>query len=74
LRLGLDRRLNMVSRRGSNPPSEAIPVKPRAEDSAGRLEDPLIADGVAQGAEKGNGENKVREGAVSVDRFDPQFG
>jgi hypothetical protein len=31
LRLDLDRRLNMVPRRGSDPPSEAIPVKPRAE-------------------------------------------
>ena len=26
------------------------------------LEDPFVADGVAQGAEKGNGEDKVRKG------------
>jgi hypothetical protein len=32
LRLGIDRLLNMVPRRGGNPPTEAIPVKPRAEN------------------------------------------
>jgi hypothetical protein len=34
LRLGLDRLLNMVSLRGSNPPSKAIPVNPPPEDPA----------------------------------------
>jgi hypothetical protein len=36
LRLGLDRRLIMVPRRGSDPPPEAIPVKPSPQNPTGR--------------------------------------